>query len=53
MHEISVKAILARFDGHLTSAMIYCQNMAHDYPRLRAEYNDYHETLMGMRGSQI
>jgi len=49
----SVKAILARFSGNVTKALNYCADMAHDYPRLRAEYNAYHEALMGMRGSRL
>jgi hypothetical protein len=50
MHEVSVKAILARC-GSITKALNYCADMAHEYPRLRAEYHAYHEILMGMRGS--
>ena len=49
----SIKAILARFDGNLTAAMVYCQNMAHEYAHLRYEYTEHFYTLMEMRGSRI
>ena len=53
MFEIQVKAILARFGGNLTHAMIYCHDMVLMYPRLKSEYDAYHEILMGMRGSHV
>ena len=46
----SMKAILARFDGSKTAALVYCANMAHDYPELRQEYMHYHEMLLDLEG---
>jgi hypothetical protein len=45
----SMLAILARC-GSKTKALHYCQDMAADYPRLRAEYMQYHEMLLDMEG---
>jgi hypothetical protein len=46
----NIMAILARFEGCQTASMVYCFNMAHDYPRLRQEYEAYAYTILEMKG---
>ena len=52
MHS-SILAILARFDGNRTAAMVYCFAMAHDYSHLRREYEQYAYTILEMKGSRV
>lgn len=42
---LSVKAILARFDGSKQQAIEYCRTMIAEYPRLRQEYRAYLNVL--------
>ena len=46
----SLLAILSRFDGNKTLAMVYCADMARDYPHLRREYTQHLESLLDMEG---
>ena len=45
---LSVKAILARFSGNKAEAIVYCQNVIMQYPRLRQEYRAYLNVLETM-----
>ena len=49
---IQVRAILARFGGNLTNALVYTSTMMANI-RYRAEYGLYFEELMSLRGSRI
>ena len=42
----TICAILARFDGDKAAAMVYCALMAHDYPRLSQQYNEYKDQIL-------
>jgi hypothetical protein len=44
----SVKAILARFSGNKTAAMLYCAVMSTDYPNRRAEYDAYYKIISAL-----
>lgn len=50
---LSLKAILARFDGNITAAMHYCSDMAANYPQLHREYMFYFNELLSISGSRI
>lgn len=39
MH-MTLKAILARCNGNYTEAVSYCEGIAHQYPHLKAEYEN-------------
>ena len=43
--ELATKAILARFHGDAGWAEVYCALIAHDYPRLEAEYTVYFNAI--------
>lgn len=48
----TLKAIIARNDNNLAAAALYCTLMAHDYPRLAAEYTEYFYELSQLRRMQ-
>lgn len=52
-HEVQIRAILARFNGCIPSAVMYCVTMAHDYPELAMEYNKYKTILLNKMYVQI
>jgi hypothetical protein len=43
---LSARAILARFNGDVTSAVDYCETVARSYAHLTAEYRAYREELL-------
>jgi len=44
--KITLKAILARFNGNHSAAIRYCEDVARVYPHLRGEYRQLRESLL-------
>lgn len=48
----SVKAIIARFGGNKTAAMLYCREMSNQYQHLRSEYDGYYNAILNDKESK-
>jgi hypothetical protein len=51
--KLTLKAILARFNGKHSAAIQYCEDVAHVYPHLRSEYRQHREALLDQMQSEV
>ena len=46
---ISARAVLSRFNGNITAACDYCEEIARTYGALTKEYRGYREEILNYR----